>query len=168
MGYWERRDEEKARGGVDLNTLALAAVAMLAATLALFLLRPPGSAQPLSLEAPSDVRVVDGDTLDFAGLDATLRIRGIDTPESGGRAGCSAERRASVAATAYAEELVARADSVRPVLGREIERDRWGRYLGDAELSEGSSTYSFADAMLASGHARRWDYDSGQRRPEWC
>ena len=55
------------------------------------------------------VKVIDGDTIkvdargDFPPALATLnvRLRGVDTPEKGGRAKCDAERRAGRAATAF-------------------------------------------------------------------
>lgn len=61
------------------------------------------------------VKVIDGDTIkvdargDFPPALATLnvRLRGVDTPEKGGRAKCEAERRAGRAATAFTAAAVA-------------------------------------------------------------
>ena len=61
------------------------------------------------------VKVIDGDTIkvdasgDFPPALATLnvRLRGVDTPEKGGRAKCDAERRAGRAATAFTAAAVA-------------------------------------------------------------
>ncbi len=55
------------------------------------------------------VKVIDGDTIKVdAGADMppelarlNVRLRGVDTPEKGGRAKCDAERRAARAATAF-------------------------------------------------------------------
>ena len=61
------------------------------------------------------VRVVDGDTVavdasadlppELAGL--SVRLRGVDTPEKGGRAKCTSERQAGQAATAFTEDAIA-------------------------------------------------------------
>ena len=71
-------------------------------------------------------RIVDGDTLRVdAGADIpgelaalSVRIRGIDTPEKGGRAKCESERARGQAATAFTAEAVAGAARIaapRPV-----------------------------------------------------
>ena len=68
------------------------------------------------------VKVVDGDTLKVdarADMPPELarlhvRLRGVDTPEKGGRAKCDAERRAGRAATAFTAAAVAGARSDNP------------------------------------------------------
>lgn len=113
------------------------------------------------------VRVVDGDTVKVdAGADLprelaslSVRLRGIDTPEKGGRAKCDAEREAGRAATAFTEEAVRKAVSV---VVRDPEWGKWGgRVVADLVL-DGSSLSS---VLLEAGHARRYD---GGRRDSWC
>ena len=77
------------------------------------------------------VRVVDGDTVAVdasADMPAALaaikvRLRGVDTPEKGGRAECDAERRPGRAATAFTERAVAGAGAV---LVRDPAWGKWG------------------------------------------
>ena len=112
-------------------------------------------------------RIVDGDTLrvdaaaDLPGELAALsvRIRGIDTPEKGGRAKCDSERARGQAATAFTAEAVAGA---RSIVIRDPEWGKWaGRVIADV-LLDGRS---LATALLQAGHARRYD---GGRRGAWC
>lgn len=113
------------------------------------------------------VRVVDGDTVkvdasadlppELASL--SVRLRGVDTPEKGRRAKCDSERRAARAATAFTEAAVARARSV-------VVRDpRWGKWGGRVIADLVLDGSSLSSALLATGHARRYD---GGRRPGWC
>ena len=78
------------------------------------------------------VRVVDSNTIR---VDATpdlppelarlkARIRGVDTPEKGGRAKCERERRGGAAATAFA------ADAIRAVRRVVIRNPKWGKWGG--------------------------------------
>ena len=126
--------------------------------------------------APSEVRVVDGDTLDFAGWDDTLRLHGIDAPEGKRHAHCRAEWKLSALADDYARELLDGATAIIPDLQRtrtgEPDRDRWGRYLGTVELVEdgpdGLQRLDYAQAMIAAGYAQPWDYDGREPKPDWC
>ena len=118
--------------------------------------------------APGEVRVVDGDTLDFAGWDAMLRLHGIDAPEEGHRAGCRAERDLAELATAYARDLLDSADAIRPDVGNPPARDRWGRYVGTVELTVDGARLDYGDTLTAAGYAKPWDYDGGERKPVWC
>ena len=100
-------------------------------------------------------RIVDGDTLKAdAGADIpgelaalSVRIRGIDTPEKGGRSKCESERARGQAATAFTSQTVAGARSnviADPELGT------WGgRVIADVVVDG----RSLAAALLAAGHA---------------
>lgn len=116
------------------------------------------------------VRVVDGDTVALAplpGLPAPLdtvqlsvRVRGVDTPESGSRAKCPEEARRAAAAKAFTEGFV------RTAAPPSVEVCGWdkygGRVLGDV-LSGGGR---LSDALIAAGHAARYDGRGAKR--DWC
>ncbi|HVK81363.1 MAG TPA: thermonuclease family protein, partial [Verrucomicrobiae bacterium] len=57
------------------------------------------------------IRVIDGDTLEDMTDDITYRLVNIDTPETGGRASCPAEREQGEAATQAVRDLIANAQS---------------------------------------------------------
>ena len=113
------------------------------------------------------LRVVDGDTV---AVDASadlppelaklsVRLRGVDTPEKGGRANCETERQAGLAATAFTEAALADA---KQVLVRDPEWGKWGgRVLADLML-DGSS---LSEQLITTGHGRAYD---GGRRGSWC
>ena len=165
MGYWERRDAERDSEGRDWNTLALAVVAIVGLTYALYRLRAPDPAPRPPLVNLNAVRVVDGDTLDF-GWDTTMRLRGIDTPEHIHRAGCDEEREMAALADAYARDLIDSADGIHVDLSER--RGGYGRYVGTVTLVVNGRDVDYGEAMIAAGHARVWDYEGGQPRPEWC
>ena len=155
------------RRGARAFAIALASAAAGAAALAFV----AGGALALRAEAADYewpiTRIVDGDTLrvdaaaDLPGELAALsvRIRGIDTPEKGGRAKCDSERARGQAATAFTAEAVAGA---RSIVIRDPEWGKWaGRVIADV-LLDGRS---LATALLQAGHARRYD---GGRRGAWC
>ncbi|MEQ4209662.1 thermonuclease family protein [Actinopolymorpha sp. B9G3] len=99
------------------------------------------------------VRVVDGDTVHVlvAGVDTTVRIIGLDTPEVYGGAEC------------YGREASARA---RELLDGEVVRlevdpsqdqvDRHGRVLGHVWLADGRL---FSEVMVREGFAVEYLYD---------
>ena len=113
------------------------------------------------------VRVVDGDTVavDASGdlppelADLRVRLRGVDTPEKGGRAKCPDERVAGQAATAFTEKAVAGASTI---VVRDLEWGKWGgRVVADLVLDG----HSLSESLIAAGHGRA--YDGGKRR-SWC
>lgn len=57
------------------------------------------------------IRVIDGDTLEDTSANITYRLVNIDTPETGSRASCPAEREQGEAATEAVRELIANAQS---------------------------------------------------------
>ena len=113
------------------------------------------------------VRVVDGDTVAVDAsadlppelADLRVRLRGVDTPEKGGRAKCDHERDAGQAATAFTERAVAKA---AVVVVRDPEWGKWGgRMVADLVLDN----RSLSTSLIASGHGRAYD---GGRRGSWC
>jgi endonuclease YncB( thermonuclease family) len=105
-------------------------------------------------ESPAAVRVIDGDTFDYAG--ERIRIADIDTPEL--RSRCPEEKRLARAATARLEDLLADGSFELRRLGRD--EDRYGRKLR-VVVRAGRS---LGDTLVAEGLARTW---TGRREP-WC
>lgn len=120
----------------------------------------PAPIRGRSVEAPAPrrVRVIDGDTLEDMAVDITYRIVNIDTPETGSRARCPAERALGDRATQTARTLVSHADDLemRPT-GR---IDRYGRTIAYV-LIDGRD---LGETLIAEGLARPW---RGRREP-WC
>ena len=113
------------------------------------------------------MRIVDGDTLRVdAGADMpgelaaiSVRLRGIDTPEKGGRAKCESERARGQAATAFTAEAI---EAAARIVIRDPEWGKWGGHVIADVLLDGRS---LAAALLEAGHARPYD---GGRRGSWC
>ncbi len=99
--------------------------------------------------------VVDGDTIDIHG--ERIRFNGIDAPESsqlcldeiGSKYRCGA-----VSANALADFL----STSLPVACTFVDRDRYGRFVGDCYLANGKSVQEW---MVSSGHALDWPRYSG-------
>ena len=113
------------------------------------------------------VRVVDGDTVAVDAsadlppelADLRVRLRGVDTPEKGGRAKCDSERDAGQAATAFTERAVAGASTI---VVRDLEWGKWGgRVIADLVLDG----RSLSQSLIAAGHGRAYD---GGKRGSWC
>ena len=110
--------------------------------------------------------IVNGDTLKAdAGADMpselamlSVRIRGIDTAERGGRAKCDSKRARGQAATAFTAALL----EGGAVVIRDPEWGKWGGRVVADVLIDGRS---LAAALLEAGHARPYD---GGRRGSWC
>ena len=126
------------------------------------------SGKALAADYPWPVlRVVDGDTVAVdASIDLppelarlNVRLRGVDTPEKGGRAKCPSERRAGQAATAFTDAAIAKA---RRILVRDPEWGKWGgRVVADLILDG----RSLSEELIAAGHGRPF---SEGRRGSWC
>lgn len=108
--------------------------------------------------AAHDIRVIDGDTIEDMRADITYRIVNIDTPETGSRARCPAERALGDRATSEARTLFSAASDIelRPT-GR---TDRYGRTIAFV-LIDGRD---LGETLIAEGLARPW---RGRREP-WC
>ena len=137
--------------------------AALAATAAVPLASAPASAADYAWPV---VRVIDGDTIvvdasaDLPGEIAQLRVRlrGIDAPEIGHRAGCEAERAAGDQAKATAEEFL---DAALTVVVRDPEWGKWGgRVVADVILD---GKHSLADWVTLG--ARDWCGDDPSALP---
>ena len=113
------------------------------------------------------LRVVDGDTV---AVDASadmlpelarlsVRLRGVDTPEKGGRAKSDSERQAGQAATAFTEAAIADAEHVM------VRDPRWGKYGGRVVADLMLDGRSLAEVLIAAGHGRAHE---GGRRGSWC
>lgn len=144
---------------------AVALAGLLSAGFAVLLagadLAPRASAEPVqtaNTELQRSLRVIDGDTLEDMGEDVTYRIVNIDTPETGPRARCPAERALGDRATQVVRAMVAGAGRLefRPT-GR---IDRYGRTIAFV-LIDGRD---LGETLIAEGLARPW---RGRREP-WC
>jgi endonuclease YncB( thermonuclease family) len=108
--------------------------------------------------APRRLRVIDGDTLEDLAADIIYRIENIDTPETGPRAQCTAERQLGDRATREARALIAAAVNVQMQPTGRI--DRYGRSIAFV-LIDGRD---LGETLIAEGLARPW---RGRREP-WC
>lgn len=112
-------------------------------------------------------RVTDGDTIRVKapwlpkelGDDIALRIVGIDTPEKGGRAKCTAEAKLGDKATEYAKATIKPGQIVQVVLVS------WDKYGGRIDAHVYINGVSFADMQIREGLAV--PYDGGTKSP-WC
>lgn len=102
-----------------------------------------GPEVPADARETSVIRVVDGDTVELAGLGKS-RLIGIDTPEVYGGVQCYGPE-----ASAYAKRQL-NGRRVRYTVGRE-ERDRYGRLLVYLWLEDGRS---FNAMLVSRGYAR--------------
>lgn len=124
-------------------------------------------------------RVKDGDTFEIVenktfGLSSSIRVLGIDTPESEmPPAKCHVEAEMGKAATAYANELVARSGGLVWTSGA-AKRDPYGRYLFKVYLRIDGKRVGWAEAMIEAGFALPYvrTKDANGRRilvkPDWC
>lgn len=124
---------------------------------------PPGYRWPV-------VEVIDGDTIKVTipGLPAELnpvgiRLLGINTPETGGRAACDSERVLGERAKATARRLVADAQRAkRPIEFRQVKWDKYGGRVNAVVMIGG---LDLAKTLIARGLGRPYD---GGRREGWC
>ena len=108
--------------------------------------------------AAERIRVIDGDTMEDMREDITYRVVNIDTPETGSRARCTAERSLGNRATEAARTLVAQAQRLEVRATGRI--DRYGRTIAFV-LIDGRD---MGETLIAEGLARPW---RGRREP-WC
>jgi endonuclease YncB( thermonuclease family) len=112
------------------------------------------------------VGIRDGDTLAvlLPGLPPRLnpvgvRLRGVDAPESGGRAKCASERALAARATRFTHQAVIAAGSI------EFGDPSWDKYGGRIDADVWIDGKRLADQLVAAGLARRYD---GGKRAGWC
>ena len=125
--------------------------------LAILLLAPS-----LALAEPASVaRVHDGDTVSvwLGGSVVMVRVAHLDTPETGTRAKCEAERIKGEAATAHARALmpIGQLVDIRPT----GQREKWGRLLADVWI-EG---VDLAADLKARGLGVAYE---ARTKPDWC
>ena len=129
----------------------------------------PPEAASVRFVATGVERVIDADTFaidrewtPWRYLDWSIRVRGIDTPESTWRAACAEERALGLRATEYAKALIAQHG--HKVRVRNVAFDKYGgRLVADVALSDGSS---YAGRLMVAGYAR--PYDGTGPKPDWC
>ncbi len=138
--------------------------------LALMALATPALAQKTPVGVTYDAKVLrasDGDTIVVEALwvpapikkEVAVRIFGVDTPEKGFRAKCSAEDVKGQAASAFTKKLISEAKKIQYVL---YDWDKFGgRVLGDL-LIDGKS---LRELLIANGYARPYFGDAKQ---SWC
>jgi endonuclease YncB( thermonuclease family) len=112
------------------------------------------------------LRVIDGDTLHIRleGLppelaDVAVRILGVDTPETGGRARCESERRTGERAAAFVEQALRDAETVT------FEPTGWDKFGGRIDAIVRLDGQDLGAALIKNRLAR--PYDGGKRRG-WC
>ena len=112
------------------------------------------------------VGIRDGDTLTvhLPGLPAPLnpiavRVRSVDTPESGGRARCASERKLAERATHFTRQAIARARKI------EFASVSWDKYGGRVDADVWVDGRLLSEQLIAAGLARHYD---GGKRLGWC
>lgn len=103
-------------------------------------------------------RVIDGDTFEDLETGERYRLENIDTPETGGRARCTAERQLGDRATRQARALITSANSLD--VRRTGRVDRYDRIIAFIEIDG----RDLGELLIADGLARPW---RGRREP-WC
>lgn len=112
------------------------------------------------------IRLIDGDTVQVAAhtfpnsvIITDIRIGGIDTPEKGSRAKCSAEAALATRATAQTRALI----EGREVTLHNVQFEKYGgRMLADIRTLDGRDA---GQNLVRQGLARPYD---GGRKSGWC
>lgn len=104
------------------------------------------------------LHVIDGDTFADAASGMRYRLANIDTPETGARARCAAERRLADDATSVARAIIAAAESVAVKPTGRI--DAYGRAIAYVQVNG----QDLGALLVARDVARPW---RGRREP-WC
>ncbi len=146
-----------------LNRIFLASALTLALALGVFALSPADQAQgepsrPAQTQQDYNWRVIDGDTFEDLNTGDRYRLVNIDTPETGGRAACVAERQLGDRATSHARALITGADSLE--VRRTGRIDRYNRIIAFIEVNG----RDLGELLIEDGLARPW---RGRREP-WC
>ncbi|MEW6256931.1 MAG: thermonuclease family protein [Pseudomonadota bacterium] len=143
-----------------------AALARLAFMLCVAFLATGAQAAPIE---PGQIRVIDGDTIAVG--ETHYRLVGFDTPETGPRARCSAERALGAEATQRLRRIVAgggldlRRVSCRCPAGTEGTRAcNYGRLCGT--LTAGGR--DVGEILIAAGLARLYPFGAQVGPATWC
>jgi endonuclease YncB( thermonuclease family) len=119
----------------------------------------PTSAEPTTSETQHVAwRVIDGDTFEDLATGDRYRLENIDTPETGPRAQCRAERELGDRATARARTFIAEARRLE--VRRTGRTDRYDRIIAFVRIDG----RDLGEMMIAEGLARPWR----GRREAWC
>jgi endonuclease YncB( thermonuclease family) len=127
--------------------------------------REPASPVEQVVPQPSIAYWSDGDSGRLA--DGTkFRLHGVDAPETGSTkwyagAKCEHERELGYAAKAEVLDLT-RGKTL--VVSHSYGPDRYGRLVVDISLDG----RDLAGRLVAAGTHKTWDYDGGDRKPDWC
>jgi len=95
-----------------------------------------------------------------------FRLHDVDSPETGslrqrGGAKCESERVLGYTAKEAVVELTRDKDVV---ISHSYGPDHYGRLVVDLEVGG----RDVALKLIASGTHKAWDYDGGQKKPDWC
>ena len=111
-------------------------------------------------QRPLEVLWVDGDSGTIDGR--PFRLHGIDAPEgSPSRAQCNNERLRAEEARSEVRALTA---SGTVEIRKSHGTDKYDRDL----LSLSVDGQDIASLLIASGHIKRWNFESGDAKPRWC
>ncbi len=137
-----------------------AALLLVIGAFLLTLIDPTPSAQgePVPLTHSANWRVIDGDTYQDMNTGERVRLENIDTPETGPRARCTAERNLGNRATQQARSFITNARQLD--VRRTGRIDRYDRVIALIEIDG----RDLGQMMIAEGLARPW---RGRREP-WC
>lgn len=137
-----------------------AALLLVIGAFLLTLIDPTPSAQgePVPLTHSANWRVIDGDTYQDMNTGERVRLENIDTPETGPRARCTAERNLGNRATQQARSFITNARQLD--VRRTGRIDRYDRVIAFIEIDG----RDLGQMMIAEGLARPW---RGRREP-WC
>jgi endonuclease YncB( thermonuclease family) len=140
---------------VGAATLSLAAALLLLGVL----VNPTARGEPIAASGQAvHWRVIDGDTFEDLDTRDRYRLENIDTPETGPRASCSAERELGDRATQRARAFITTA--ARLEVRRTGRVDRYDRIIAFVSVDG----RDLGELMIAEGLARPW---RGRREP-WC
>lgn len=115
---------------------------------------------PMPLPVPTRIWVVDGDTVEVAGV--RYRLAGIDAPEIY-HVRCPAERERGLRTAVRLMALIDERGGEVEDMGR---RERWGRQLGRLWIGRGARREAWAEIAQREGLAAAWDGRGA--KPQWC
>jgi endonuclease YncB( thermonuclease family) len=108
---------------------------------------------------------IDGDTiatqlaLPCPLCKASVRIRGIDTPEKGSRAKCTKEADLAALASGLTKQLIGTATEMT------VTDIKWDKYGGRIDGFVFINGHSVGDELIKAGVAVRYD---GKKKKSWC
>jgi endonuclease YncB( thermonuclease family) len=115
------------------------------------------------------VRVVDGDTIEVdpgflpPELKLKVRVLGVDTPETGGRAKCAKEAKLGEQASAFTKSQITDAvTNKKPITFSEI---KWDKYGGRVNARVNINGEDLTDLLIKKGLAKPY---RGEKKQSWC